>query len=336
MTTKKKLSSAEERRRKRDTRVAALSISQIPEENQRATRALNQALLAGELHDAVILCLKDNKLMPLAAVLRSLIDTCVLGIWFLKYAKDEEITESVAHLSTPDLVRTIFTGEDQRMFASYSKQSRTRTTSFTGMSCILPFTGDALHIAMRIRDYSSRRTWVHKVLFHTNQVYVHLMLEFAKSGLVPAHLHEYFKTESLKSIQMLDAVLRHPGMDIVTSTCLSNLALRNGGWHRQNHLRHQIRHDDRPGQVDGSSIPGGSAMDSFAMGDAEILGLESVNFEVCLNGSALEIRLSNLMVTITFDIDTMALLVKVQADKERVSEGDDWKMIASLPAESCL
>jgi hypothetical protein len=45
--------------------------------------------------------------MPLAALLRSLIDTSVLGIWFLKYAKDEAITESVAHLSTPDLVRTI-------------------------------------------------------------------------------------------------------------------------------------------------------------------------------------------------------------------------------------
>jgi hypothetical protein len=70
VTTKKKPSPGEERRRKRDTRVAALSISQIPKENQRATRALNQALLAGELHDAVILCLKDNTLMPLAALLR--------------------------------------------------------------------------------------------------------------------------------------------------------------------------------------------------------------------------------------------------------------------------
>jgi hypothetical protein len=98
VTTKKKLSPGEERRRKRDTRVAALSISQIPKENQRSTRSLNQALLAGEPHDAIILCLKDNKLMPLATLLRSLIDTCVLGIWFLKHAKDEEITESVAHL----------------------------------------------------------------------------------------------------------------------------------------------------------------------------------------------------------------------------------------------
>jgi len=107
VTTKKKLSPGEERKRKHDTRVAALSISQVPKENQRSTRSLNQALLAGELHDAIILCLKDNKLMPLAALLRSLIDTSVLGIWFLKYAKDEAITESVAHLSTPDLVRTI-------------------------------------------------------------------------------------------------------------------------------------------------------------------------------------------------------------------------------------
>jgi hypothetical protein len=39
---------------------------------------------------------------------------------------------------------------------------------------------------------------------------VHLTLEFAKSGLVPAHLYEYFKTESLTSIQMMDALLRHP------------------------------------------------------------------------------------------------------------------------------
>lgn len=125
VTTKKKLSPSEERRRKRDTRVAALSISRISKKNQRATRSLNQALLAGELHDAIILCLKDNKLMPLAALLRSLIDTCVLGIWFLKYAKDEEITESVAHLSTPDLVRTIFAGEDQRMFAFVSDHLKT-------------------------------------------------------------------------------------------------------------------------------------------------------------------------------------------------------------------
>jgi hypothetical protein len=69
---------------------------------------------------------------------------------------------------------------------------------------------------------------------------------------------------------------------------------------------------------------------------SETLGFESVNFEVRLEDPPLEIRLSNLMITITFDIDTTALLGKVKADKEQVSEGDDWRMIASLPAESCL
>jgi len=190
-------------------RVAALSISQLPKENQRSTRSLNQSLLAGELHDATILCLKDNKLMPLAALLRSLIDTCVLGIWFLKYAKDEEITESVAHLSTPDLVRTIFTGEDQRMFAFVFQTVKNTDHEFYRDVLHPSIHGDALHIALRIRNYSSRRTWVHKVLFHTNHLYVHLMLEFAKSGLVPAYLHEYFRTESRTSIRMMDALLRH-------------------------------------------------------------------------------------------------------------------------------
>jgi hypothetical protein len=76
--------------------------------------------------------------------------------------------------------------------------------------------------------------------------------------------------------------------------------------------------------------------DSFATGDAEILGFESVNFEVRLEDPPLEIRLSNLMVTITFDIDTTVLLGKMKADKEQVSEGDGWRMIASLPAESYL
>ena len=69
---------------------------------------------------------------------------------------------------------------------------------------------------------------------------------------------------------------------------------------------------------------------------SETLGFESVNFEVRLEDPPLEIRLSNLMITITFDIDTTALLGKVKADKEQVSEGDDWRMIASLPVESCL
>ncbi len=74
--------------------------------------------------------------------------------------------------------------------------------------------------------------------------------------------------------------------------------------------------------------------DSFAAGAAEILGFESVNFEVRLEDPPLEIRLSNLMVTITFDTDTTALLGKVKADKEQVSGGDDWRMIATSASGS--
>jgi hypothetical protein len=93
----------------------------------------------------------------------------------------------------------------------------------------------------------------------------------------------------------------------------------------------KFRYDYRSGQVDGSSIPGGSAIGQFCNGRRRDSGLRISKLRRSLNGSALEIRLSNLMFTITFDIDTMALLGKVQADKEQVSEGDDWKMIASVP-----
>jgi hypothetical protein len=34
--------------------------------------------------------------------------------------------------------------------------------------------------------------------------------------------------------------------------------------------------------------------------------------------------------------ENVAPLGKVKADEEQVSEGDDWRMIATLPAESCL
>ena len=61
-----------------------------------------------------------------------------------------------------------------------------------------------------------------------------------------------------------------------------------------------------------------------------------MNFEVRLEDPPLEIRLSNLTVTITSDIKTASLLGKVEADKEQISEGDEWRMIATLPAESCL
>jgi hypothetical protein len=199
-----------DRKRKRDRRIASLSLDLIPQENRRTIRSLNQALLAGELHDAIILCIKESKSMPTAALLRSLIDTSVLGIWLLKYAKDEEVSDSVAHLSTPEIVKNVFVGKDQSMFAFVFEEVKDTDHQFYRDVLHPSIHGDAMHIAMRLRDEKSRRTWVHKVIFHTNHVYVHFMLQFAESGLVPAQMHEYFKNESLKSLQMMTTLLDHP------------------------------------------------------------------------------------------------------------------------------
>jgi len=99
-----------------------IDLSLVPKEDQRSARSLNRVLLVGELHDAVFLCLKDKKLTPFAPLLRSLIDTCVRGMWFLKYAKEEEITDSVANLATLERVKSLFVVDDQRMFAFVFQQ----------------------------------------------------------------------------------------------------------------------------------------------------------------------------------------------------------------------
>lgn len=199
-----------DRRRKRDRRIASLSLDQIPQENRRASRSLSQALLAGELHNATILCLKESKIMATAALLRSLIDTSVLGIWLLKYAKAEEVPDSVAHLSIPEIVKNVFVGKDQNMFAFVFEEVKGTDHQFYRDVLHPSIHGDALHIAIRLRDVKSRRTWVHKVIFHVNHVYVYFMLQFAESGIVPLEMHEYFKNENLKSLQMMTTLLNHP------------------------------------------------------------------------------------------------------------------------------
>ncbi len=202
--------SGADRKRKRDQRIASLSLDLVPQEDRRTTRSLSQVLLAGELHDAIILCLKESKLMPTAALLRSLIDTCVLGIWLLRYGKDEEVSDSVAHLSTPEIVKNVLVGKDRDMFAFVFEEVKGTDHQFYRDVLHPSIHGDALHITMRLRDKKSRRTWVHKVIFHTNHVYVHFMLRFAESGLVPAQMREYFKNESQKSLQMMTTLLNHP------------------------------------------------------------------------------------------------------------------------------
>ena len=198
------------RKRNRDRRVAALSLDLVPAENQRAIRALNQALLAGELHDAMALCLQSNLLMPLAALLRSLIDTSVLGIWVLKYATEEEVSDSVAHITTVDMVQRSFGPEDRPMFAFIFQPIKGTDHEFYRDVLHPSIHGDALHIAMRVRDQASKRTWVHKCLFHANHVYVHMLLQFAKSGKVPQQFQDYIREESAKAIRVMSALLEHP------------------------------------------------------------------------------------------------------------------------------
>lgn len=212
MPEKKKSASisAAERKKKRDDRVAAISLHRVPQTEQRYVRALNQALVAGELYDVVLLCANASKFMPLAALLRSLIDTCVLGIWFLKYANDVEIAGSVAHLSIPEMVKMRFISKDQNAFAFMFEPVKGTDHEFYRDVLHPSIHGDGLHIAMRLRDDEATKTWVHKCLFHSSQVYIHLTLQFAESGLVPANLHDYFQKESLKSLQNMEALLKHP------------------------------------------------------------------------------------------------------------------------------
>jgi hypothetical protein len=122
---------------------------------------LGQALLAGDLRDAIVLT-KRREINAHSSPLGSLIDTCVLGIWLLKYAKDQEIADSVAHPNTPDIVMNTFKGQDQSMFAFVFEEVRGTDHQFYRDLLHPSIHGDALHIAMQLRDEKSRRTRVDK------------------------------------------------------------------------------------------------------------------------------------------------------------------------------
>jgi hypothetical protein len=158
--------------------VAELSINLVPEAERRSSRSARQAILASELHEAIGLCMEKSLFMPTLALLRSLIDTCVLGIWFLKYAKDEEIVDSVAHLSTPEIVKNCFDARDQVMFDFiFEELEGTRNQLYRDV--LHPsIHGDALHVAMRLRDQKSKKTWVHECIIRTNVIYVYFFLQF--------------------------------------------------------------------------------------------------------------------------------------------------------------
>jgi len=202
------MKSTPSRKALRDRRVAALSLDLVSPENRRVTRILSQAQLAGELHDAMLLCLKDGLAMPLAALLRSLIDTAVLGIWLAKYASDDEAAASVAELSTTNLVKERFADEeDRRMFLFIFESVKDTDHEFYRDVLHPSIHGDALHLAMRIRNAPAQKSWLLKCAVHANHVYCHFLLVFAKSGKVPQHLGSYIQLESARSIRAIKSLL---------------------------------------------------------------------------------------------------------------------------------
>jgi hypothetical protein len=198
----------DDRKKQRDLRVADLSINLIPEEGRRSSRSASQAILASELHEAISLCLENRLFMPTLALLRSLIDTCVLGIWFLKYAKDDEIVDSVAYLSTPEIIRNNFDTRDQEMFDFIFEEIQGTNNQLYRDVLHPSIHGDALHVAMRLRDQKSTKTWVHRCIVHTNVVYVYFLLQFA--GKIPEELKNYIDAERVQSIKRMNAMFKEP------------------------------------------------------------------------------------------------------------------------------
>jgi len=194
----------------RDKRIAAMSIDRVPLEDQRATRAATQVLLARELHQAIAVCLSEGLLMPVASLLRSLIDTSVLGIWFVKYAPKDQIAESVADLSTAELIKHRFDDEDKKTFAFVFQRVKDTDHHFYSDVLHPSVHGDAIHLAMRTRDEASRKAWVFNCSFQADNVYCHLLLQFAKSGKVPDYMQEDVKADAAKCIRRQRALIEHP------------------------------------------------------------------------------------------------------------------------------
>jgi hypothetical protein len=75
---------------------------------------------------------------------------------------DEEGRDSVAHLSTVDMVQRSFGPEDRPMFAFIFQPVKGTDHEFYRDVLHPSIHGVALHIALRVRDQASKRTWVAK------------------------------------------------------------------------------------------------------------------------------------------------------------------------------
>lgn len=187
-----------------------MSVDSIPSGNQRQLRAAIQYLLARELNEAMLACLKQDLCMPLACLLRSLIDTTALGLWLLKYAPEDQLTHSVAHLSTTHLVRESFDTEDQEMFAFIFKTVKNTDHEFYRDVLHPSVHGDALHIAMRLRDETSKNSWICTCSFYAENVYRHFLCEFDRNSRVPDYMKEEIKLEIHKCTRRRLALLKRP------------------------------------------------------------------------------------------------------------------------------
>jgi len=203
-------SARSDRKKQRDKRVVALSLDLVPQENQRATRIATQVLLADELHESITVCLKEGLLMPIASLLRSLIEATVLGLWFVKYSSEGQVTDSVSDLSTTEVIRDRFDDEDKKVFAFVFQPVKDTNHHFYRDVLHPSVHGDALHLAMRTRDEASRKTWVFNCSFQANSVYCHFLLQFAKTRKVPDYMKERVKGEAAKCIRWQKALLEHP------------------------------------------------------------------------------------------------------------------------------
>ena len=131
--------------------------------------------------------------MPIASLLRSLIDTAVLGLWFVKYSPEDQVSESVLDLSTTGLIRDRFDAEDKKIFGFVFQPIQEPDHYFYRDVLHPSVHGDALHLAMRTKDEASRKTWIFNCSFQANSVYCHLLLQFAKTGKAPDYMKEHVK-----------------------------------------------------------------------------------------------------------------------------------------------
>jgi hypothetical protein len=143
-------------------------------------------------------------------LLRSLIDTTVLAIWIAKYASEEAVADSVAHLSTTEIWERHFDASDKNAFAFLYEPIK-GTDHLFYRDVLHPSThGDSMHIIMRIRDEGSSKTWVRKCCIHTHAIYCHFLFVCVRLQMIPEEYVETIRLESAQSLHRMKDFLTAP------------------------------------------------------------------------------------------------------------------------------